>query len=288
MQTSTQPVIPSVSEHITAYCQKLEAINDSIGTDQLKGHLVVALDGFKTSALSRHEYARANVATPDAKKTIPLAFERMPGKTFDIDATPLKSQNPKLEASTLDYSNPITHSGSDRGKLTAQLASSSRSLLTSLTSLSRSLLTSASASLSPQRFADNRVTPLPPSGRWASDDRHLFTLTFDSKPLYLYKLALLVEVIHQENQSYKLLSNNCYHLLGTIVSTLKQTHSAQVQLDKWEDDAGKCCGLDIVKLGHGDIPSICQKFITRCDEFVSLLYVLVIEPYTSYAIVERG
>jgi len=240
MQTSTRPVIPSISEHIRAYCQKLEAINDSIGTDRLKGHLIVALGGFKSSALSQQEYARANVATPDAKKTIPLAFERMPGKTFDINTTPLKSQNPKLEASTLDYSNPITHSGSNRGKLTTQLTSSSRSSLTS-----------ASASLSPQRFADDRVTPLLPPGRWASDDRHLFTLTFNSKPLYLYELALLVEVIHQENQSYKLLLNNCYHLLGTIVSTLKQIHSAQVQLDKWEDDAGKCCGLDCPRFGPG-------------------------------------
>ena len=190
-----QPVISSVSEHITAYCQKLEAIKNSIGTDWL-GHLIVALYGFKTSALSWHKYAQANVATPNAKKTIPLAFERMLGKTFDIDTTPLKSQNPKLEILTLDYPNPITHSGSNCSKLTAQLALSSRSLLTSLTSLSRSSLTSASAFLSFQCFADDRVTPLPPSERWASDDRHLFTLTFNLKPLYLYKLPLLVKVDH--------------------------------------------------------------------------------------------
>ena len=260
--TPTRPVIPSVFEHITAYCQKLEAINDSIGTEQLKGHRVVELAGFKTYDISRHKYAQANVAAPESKKTTFLTFERMRGKTFDTDTTSLKSQNPELEASTPGSS---THSSSDRGKLTAH-ASSSRSSFTSFTS--------ASTSLSPQHFADDRVTPLLSLGQWSSDDRLLFTLTFDLQPLYLYKLALLVEVIHQENQSYKLLSNNCYHLLGTMVLTLKRTHNAQVRLDKWEDDAGKCCGLNILSLGHGDISSICKKFITRRDDFISLLYML--------------
>jgi hypothetical protein len=188
----------------------------------------------------------------------------MQGKTIDVD-TP--SLNPEPEAS-----NPIPLSRPDMRTLTAQLTLSSKSLLNSLNS--KSSLTSPSTSLSPQRFADDRVAALPESGKWRSDDRHLFKLTFNSRPLYLYELAFLVDLIHQENQSYHLLSNNCYHLVGMIAAALQITHKPQLSMSEENDDAGKCCGIDFFAKGPKDIATICNKFEMRLHDFVSLLYVL--------------
>jgi hypothetical protein len=261
-----QDLFPSVPEHITPYCRKLEMINNAIGTEQLQSYQIPVFYGFKTLALSQHEYGRADVLAP-SKKTFPLSFERMQGKTLDVDTASSKSLNTEPDAS-----NPITRSRPDLRTLTAQLALSSKSSLNSLNS--KSSLNSPSTSLSPQRFADDRVAALPESGKWNSDDRCLFKLTFESRPLYLYELAFLVEVIHQENQSYHLLSNNCYHLIGVIAAALKITHGAQLLLLEEHDDAGKCCGINFFAMGQKDIDDICGKFRTRLANFVSLLYVL--------------
>jgi hypothetical protein len=153
-------------------------------------------------------------------KTFPLAFERMQGKFIDVDTT---SSEPEV-------SNLITRPHSDLRTLTAQIALSSKTSLNLLNS--KSLRDLSSTSLSPQRFANDRVAALPKSGKWNSEDKHLFTLTFNLRPLYLYKLTFLVEVIHQENQSYNLLSNNCYHLVGMIAAALIITHEAWLSVSE--------------------------------------------------------
>ena len=126
--------------------------------------------------------------------------------------------------------------------------------------------------LSPQRFADDRVAALPKSGKWNSEDKHLFTLTFNLRSLYLYELAFLVEVIHQENQSYNLLSINCYHLVGITAAALMMTHGAQLSVSEEYCHTGKCCGIDFFAKGQRDVTTICEKFLKRLENFVSLLY----------------
>jgi hypothetical protein len=262
-------LFPPVSEHITiaTYCRALERINKTIGTKQLQSYQIPTIEGFKTDAMSRHEYARANVSVPGTStKTLPLSFERMQGKnTIDVDTTSSKSLNTEPEAPNL-----IAHSRPDLRTLTARIASSSKSSLNSVKS--KSSFNSPSTSLSPQRFADDKVAVLPTSGTWGAGDRHIFTLTFDSRPLYLYELAFLVEVIHGENQTYHLLSNNCYHLVGIISTALVTTHGAKLKLSEENDDIGKCCGVDIFAKGERDVTIICEKFLNRLETFVSLLY----------------
>jgi len=264
MDEHHRDMFPLAPEHITTYCRTLEMKNDTIGTKKLQSYRIFEIDAFKTLALSKHEYGRANVLVP-SMKTFPLAFERTQGKSIDVDTTSSKSPNTDPEVSNL-----ITRSRSDLCTLTTRIALSSKPSLNSLNS--KSSLDSPSTSLSPQRFADDRVTALPKSGKWNSDDRHLFVLTFNLRPLYLYELAFLVEVIHQENQSYNLLSNNCYHLVGIIAAALIITHEARLKMSEENCDAGKCCGIDIFAKGQRDVTTICEKFLKRLENFVSLLY----------------
>jgi len=251
-------MFPLVPEHITTYCRTLEMKNDTIGTKELQSYRIPTLDGFKTLKISKHEYGRANVQVP-GEKNFPLAFERMQGP-IRLDTT----------SSEPEASNLITRPLSDLRTLTAQIALSSKPSLNSLNSKSSRDL--SSTSLSPQRFADDRVAALPKSGKWNSEDKHLFTLTFNSRPLYLYELAFLVEVIHQENQSYNLLSNNCYHLVGIMAAALIITHGARLSALEEYCHAGKCCGVDIFAKGQKDVTTICEKFLKRLENFVSLLY----------------
>ena len=259
MDEHHRDMFPLVPEHITTYCRTLEMKNDTIGTKELQSYQIPNIDAFKTLAISKHEYGRANVLVP-GMKTFPLAFERMQGKFTDVDTT----------SSEPEASNLIPRPRSDLRTLTAQIALSSKTSLNSLNSMSSRDL--SSPSLSPQLFADDRVVALPKSGQWNLDDKHLFTLTFNLRPLFLYELAFLVEVIHQENQSYNLLSNNCYHLVGIIAAALIITHGARLSPLEDHCHTGKCCGVDIFAKGQRDVTNICEKFLQRLENFVSLLY----------------
>jgi hypothetical protein len=259
MDEHHRDIFPLASEHITTYCRTLEMKNDTIGTKELQAYRIPEIDVFKTLALSKHEYGRATVLVP-SKKTFPLAFERMQGNSIDVDTT----------SSEPEASNLSTRPRSDLRTLIPQIALSPKTSLNSLNS--KISLNSSSTSLSPQRFADDRVATLPKSGKWNPDDRHLFTLTFDSRPLYLHELAFVIEAIHLENQSYNLLSNNCYHLVGLTAAVLKITHNARLSVSEENCDAGKCCGVDIFVKGRGDVTTICEKFLARIENFVSLLY----------------
>ena len=54
---STMTVIPTVSEHITSYIQRLDTINNVIGTEALKDWRVEQVRWYKTQNVSKHEYA---------------------------------------------------------------------------------------------------------------------------------------------------------------------------------------------------------------------------------------
>ena len=259
-------LFPLAPKHITMYCLTLGILNKSIGTKELQSYQVSTFNGFKIPTLSKHEYGWAYVLGPSTK-TFTLSFERMQGKTIDVDKTSSKSLNTEPEAS-----NPITYPRSDLCTFTAQIISSSKTSLNSLHS--KTSLNLSSTSLSPQRFADDWVATLPESGKWNSDDRHLFTLTFKSKPLYLYELAFLVEATYQENESYNLLTNNCYHLVGMVAGALKITHNAHVAMSEENEDVGKCCGVNFFAKGRQDITTIVQRYYKHLDGFVSFLYVL--------------
>ena len=167
--------------------------------------------------MSKYKYGWANVLV-SSMKTFPLAFERMQDKFIDVNTTSFEPE----------ASNLITHSHSNLHTITTQIALSSKTSLNLLNL--KSLHNLSSTSLSPQHFANDRVIALPKSGKWNLEDKHLFTLTFNSWPLYLYKLAFLLKVIHQENQSYNLLLNNCYHLVRIVASTVNYTQSSAVDI----------------------------------------------------------
>jgi hypothetical protein len=266
MDEHHRDLFPQAPEHIITYCRTLAMKNDAIGTKELQSYQISAIDGFKTVALSKHEYGRAKVLVPGTK-TFPLAFERMQGKSIDVDTAFSKSPNTEPEAS-----NPITPPRSDLRTFTAQIALSSKTSFNSFHS--KTSLESPSTSISPQRFADDRIATLPKSGMWNADDNHLFTLTFPSKKLYLYELAFLIEVIHQENQSYNILSNNCYHLVGITAAALMITHNAVLSPSDDHTHTGKCCRINFFANGRKDIAIICRKSQQRLQGFVTLLYVL--------------
>ena len=287
------PVFPSVPEHITAYFQKLNTINDLHGTDRLKAFVVLELDFFKHVAPThgQHEYSSAHVPDPDsAMKINHLAFERTPGENNDIDRASISSDTPKPEASTMGYAN-LTHSNPDLRKSgTARIASTSRSSLSSLPTLSP---TSSSTSSSPKQFADDRVTPLP-SARWQPTDKLLSTLVFRAeKPLYLHDLVMLAEEIHKVNPSYLLLSNNCYHFVGILAIILVGVYEPKVVYPpRSKERGGKFCGIEIFNSDQmqTSIASIRRNFEKRVTDFVSLLCVecILASTYTSYAIAEIG
>jgi len=103
MDEHHKDLFPLPSDNITTYCWKLVMMNNTIGTNRLQSYRISEFHGFKTHALSKHEYGSANVLVPGTgEKTFPLSFERMQGKkTIDVDTTSSKSPDTQPEASNL-------------------------------------------------------------------------------------------------------------------------------------------------------------------------------------------
>jgi hypothetical protein len=50
------------------------------------------------------------------------------------------------------------------------------------------------------------------------------------------------------------------------------THEAWLKRSEENCDAGKCCGIDVFAKGQRDVTTICEKFLKRLENFISLLY----------------
>ena len=77
---------------------------------------------------------------------------------------------------------------------------------------------------------------------WDKNDELVYELIFE-KPFFLYELTVLAMVVHDQNTSYFLMTNNCYHYAGTIVKVLEQKYNIVNTADG--AGAGKWCGLPI-------------------------------------------
>ena len=74
--------------------------------------------------------------------------------------------------------------------------------------------------------------------------------------------------MHEENTSYLLMSNNCYHYAGTILKVLEEQYDTVNTTDGAA--AGKWCGLVLYPgVKGGNTSSLLEKFREGIKNFVS-------------------
>lgn len=234
MTSSWDPsVLPPVSEPVVTYMQRLAAMKKGDGITQLKKWRVTCVRAYKVKSTSRHEYISATVVDSENKSSF-VAFDRHRG---DPEPVPLSGANPDPNI--------------DRSPL-------------GLPSPSNSSLSSSSSVPDSTRHADDRIASISPPGTWNKTDQLIYELNFE-KPFFLYELAILAVIVHEENTSYLLMSNNCYHYAGTIMKVLEEQYDTVNTADGAA--AGKWCGL--VLYPGGNTSSLLEKFREGIKNFVS-------------------
>jgi len=230
-------VIPTYSEPIVPYTQRMAAMMKGDGIASLRKWRVTRTRAYKSRASARHEYISATVVDSENKISY-IAIERHRGDPIAIHPSDNTDIDPQ-PAGSFSNSNPS---------------------ISSISSVSDS---------SPTRFADDKIAPIPNStGKWDKNDDLIYELNFE-KPLYLYELALLAMTVHQENTSYLLTTNNCYHYAGTIMKVLEEKYKIVNTADGV--CGGKWCGLVIYPgKKEGNSSSLVEKFREAIKNFESL------------------
>lgn len=216
------------------------------GLVQLKKWQVLHAKAYKSRATAaRHEYISAAVVDthdPNRKITF-IAIERGRGDTTNTNT---ETQNGSFSSFKL---NPSSSSVSD--------------------------------SISPTRLANDKISPMSSEMR-KKDDELIYSLDFkNSKPLFLYELAILALVVHEENTSYMLMKNNCYHFAGIIMRVLKEGYDT-VNVVEYAGGARKWCGI-VIYDGEGYY-NLLEKFKTNIKDFVSFVPILLNFTYASWGI----
>jgi DNA mismatch repair ATPase MutL len=233
-------VLPLVSEHIVPYCQKLALLTKTEGIAPLRKWRITRAQAYKTNAASRHEYISVTVVNPEGKPSVShIAIERERGQRGNNrkDKDP-SSPNPSFSSLSL----------------------SSRSVSRSVSDLS-----------SPNRAADDKISPMDAEKRKHSDEL-IYELNFDDRPVYLYELAILAKVVHEVNKSYILTENNCYHYAGTIMKSLEAEYGVLNSVEG--TGAGMWCGIDIYARNQGNVKSVLEDFRRNVETFVSIHHIL--------------
>ena len=239
-------VLPGLDEHIKPYTQRLAAMammEGGGGLSLLKKWRVKRICVYKSMSSSRHEYITAAVTMGDSESNLSyVVIERNVG-------------DPIRDLTNIDPVPP------------GPLFSSSNSSFSSIPSLSDSA----------NPAANDKIGPIDPPGKREETDQRIYALEFDSgKQLYLYELAVLALIVHEENVCYLLMSNNCYHYAGTIVKVLE--HEYGLANSVVGDSAGKWwCGVVIFPhtKGLNSLSLLLEKFREEMKKFVSLLYQII-------------
>jgi hypothetical protein len=236
-------VLPGIDhENIKPYTQRLAAMavmEKGGGLTLLRKWRVKHVRAYKSMSGSRHEYITAAVTMADSESNISyVVIERHVGDPIRDNVDPAPP-------------GPF---------------SSSNSSLSSIPSHSDSV----------HPAAKDRIGSIDPPGKREETDELIYELNFDSgKQLYLYELAVLALIVHEENVSYLLMSNNCYHYAGTIMKVLEQEYGLANSVVG--GSAGKWwCGVVIFphKKGLNSL-SLPEKFREEMKKFVSLLYQII-------------
>ena len=209
------------------------------GITRLKKWRVIHARAYKSMSASEHEYVSVAVVDPQDKISY-VAIERRRS-----DPDPIPSSNTNIDPQPLG---PFSSSNS------------------SLSSVSL-----VPDSISPNRLADDRISPLPSSGMWDVSDKLICELRFD-KPLYLYELAILALIVHEVNTSNLLITNNCYIFAGTIMRMLVEVYDPMDTAGG--ANAGEWCGVVISSSTEGNISFLLEKFKECIKKFVSFIPIL--------------
>jgi len=173
-----------------------------------------------------------------------------------------KSKTSRYIAIERQRGDPLSVQSSENSNIDsvpAGMLSSSTSSVSSFSSLSDSLAT---------RIADDQIGPIATSsGKKDKNDQLIFELNFD-EPFYLYELALLAVVVHVQNTSYLLMTNNCYYYAGTIMKVLEEKYNIVNTVDG--AGAGKWCGLTIYSGKKEGNSSLLEKFRENIKKFEAL------------------
>jgi hypothetical protein len=239
-------VLPTESQPITPYCEKLLMLKELDGITELKKYRVVRVRAFKSRAASRPEYVCATVVDSKNETTL-VAIERGRGNSEHITNTD----------SNTDSNNQV-------GLQPKQSSSSSCSNLSihSVSSLSDS-------SRSPACLANDKISPIRAERIRNSDDDLICDLDFEKtqSQLHLYELAVLGDFVHKGNTSYMLFSNNCYHYAGTITKVLGTVYGIPDSTDG--AGAGKWCGIPIHSIERSKVASLVEGYRKHLEVFVS-------------------
>lgn len=203
---------------------------------EVKKWRVTRVRAYKTKAHTQHEYISAAVVDV-LKKTHFVAIERGRG---DPDPIPLSDTNNNTDPQPYEA------------------FSSSTSSLSSV------------SDILPTHLADDKISPMPSSGKWNENDDFICELELE-KPLYLYELAILAMIVHEVNKKYLLVTNNCYHYAGTIMRVLGEEYGTMNTTDGAR--AGKWCGIDIYSTNKGNITSLIEKLKNVVREFVGFILI---------------
>jgi len=218
-------VVPTVSEPIEPYCQRLLLMMEAGQVESLRSWRVTCVKAYKSKSASRHEYVSAAVTGPGNKEYF-FAIERGRGNPDERERS---DPEPILSSAPTSVEN-----------LQPQKSfSSSEPSLTTMSSVSDSIFLS--------RPAKDMISPLPRTGKGKGkkDDKDelIYQLNIE-RVMYFYELAVVALVVHEAKKSYLLLSSNCYYYAGTIMKVLEVEYETLNVADG--ASAGKWCGIDIV------------------------------------------
>jgi hypothetical protein len=101
-------------------------------------------------------------------------------------------------------------------------------------------------------------------------DRVLGKLKFtDTRPFYLYELAVLSVTIHESQTCYKLLSKNCYWFAGLLINILEEDYGLKLEVEKRGVKPGTWAGIQIYKPAPpDDLSTIAKDFRERVGIFL--------------------
>ena len=235
-------VLPPCAEPIITYSQRMAAMamKNGDGITLLKKWQVKQARAFKSRSTSQHEYISATVVDSE-NKTSYVIIERVRG-----DPEPIHSS----DTDQVIDPQPV------------KLFSASNPSISSISSVPDSISTCA---------VDDRITPISSPGKRNKSDELIYELIFE-KPLYLYELAILAVIVHEENTSYLIMTNNCYHYAGTIMKVLENHYG--IANTAVGAGAGKFCGLVLYPgKKEGNRSSLVEKFREGIKNFVSFLLV---------------
>jgi len=179
---------------------RMALIKKGEGLTELQKWRVTIVRGYKSRAVSRHEYISATVVNSKGDISY-VKIERQRGDPIELELSESVSTDKPFSAPKLELSESVS---TDKPSSASKLFSASKPFSASnpsLTSISPTSLKSDSLKSDSLATCDS-ISPISPPGKKHESDDMIYELDFEGKPFYLYQLGLLAVLVHDENTRY--------------------------------------------------------------------------------------